>query len=116
MKHGFLFKNARISKIIRYMHEKKERSVNLSKLTSVVCISADNFIQFFKEGMNCTPLKYVNVKKIEKAQLLLIITNMLINNITLELSVNNISYFNRMFKQYTNRIPVQYRKYTCNSI
>lgn len=116
MKHRSSFKDVRISRIVRYIHENTDKDINISKLADIACISDDHFIRIFKKEMNCTPLKYVNVKKIEKAQLLLITTNMSIRDIAIELSIDNISYFNRMFKQYTSKTPVQYREDICNSI
>lgn len=59
--------------------------------------------------MECTPLKYINLKKIEKAQLLLLTTDISIRDIALELAMDNISYFNRMFKLHIGKTPTEYR-------
>jgi AraC-like DNA-binding protein len=60
--------------------------------------------------MNATPLKYIHTKKMEKAQLLLITTGMTVRDIALELSMDNTSYFNRIFKAYMGETPTQYRE------
>jgi YesN/AraC family two-component response regulator len=39
----------------------------------------------------------------------LLTTDMPVRNIALELSVDNISYFNRLFKQHTGKAPAAYR-------
>jgi AraC-like DNA-binding protein len=59
--------------------------------------------------MLCTPLQYVNRKKIEKAQLLLIIRNEPVKDIAYGLSFNNIPYFSCLFKKIIGVPPNVYR-------
>ena len=60
--------------------------------------------------MRCTPLQYINQKKIEKAQLMLIISDKSIKDIAYELSFDNISYFYRLFRRLTGIPPSRYKK------
>ena len=103
-------KDERINKSLQFIHENTDKDITISQLADISCITEDHFIRIFKKEMNCTPLKYINLKKIEKAQLLLLTTEMPIREIAFELSVDNISYFNRIFKQYTHKTPSQYRE------
>lgn len=106
-KPGYI--DVRISKCLRYIHENTEEDISVSFLANLSCISEDHLIRVFKKEMNCTPLKYINIKKIEKAQLLLITTDMPIRDVAMELSIDNASYFNRIFKKYTGKTPMEYR-------
>jgi YesN/AraC family two-component response regulator len=54
-------------------------------------------------------MKYINLKKIEKAQFLLLTTGMSVRDVALELAMDNISYFNKLFKQHTGKTPGAYR-------
>ena len=54
-------------------------------------------------------LKYINRKKIEKAQLILITDDMSIKNVALNLAFEDYSYFNRLFKKITGITPQEYR-------
>ncbi|WP_165026637.1 helix-turn-helix transcriptional regulator [Dysgonomonas sp. ZJ279] len=103
-------KDIRVNNVLKYIHETTENNITLTQLASIACVTIDHFIRIFKKEMKCTPLKYINMKKIEKAQLLLLTTDMPIREVALELSLDNISYFNRIFKYYTGRTPTEYRK------
>jgi AraC-like DNA-binding protein len=102
-------KDARISKCLQYIHENTGRDISVSQLAGASCITEDHFIRIFKKAMRLTPLQYVNMKKIEKAQLLLLTTDMPVRDVAFELSIDNVSYFNRIFKQHTGTTPSGYR-------
>ena len=102
-------KDSRITSGLKYIHENTDKDISIDQLADIACITKDHFIRIFKKEMKCTPLKYINLKKIEKAQLLLLTTDISIRDIALELAIDNISYFNRMFKQHVGQTPSGYR-------
>lgn len=55
------------------------------------------------------PLKYINQKKIEKAQLILVTDSLTVKEVTYRLAFEDYSYFNRLFKKVTGLTPQQYR-------
>jgi len=103
-------KDVRIHKCLQYIHENTDKDISLAELADIACITENHLIRLFKKEMDCTPLKYINLKKIEKAQLLLLTTNIPIRDIALELSFDNISYFNRIFKFHTGKTPGEYKR------
>jgi AraC-like DNA-binding protein len=103
-------KDSRINKCLQYIHENLDKNISVSDMANLSCLSEDHLIRLFKKNMNCTPLKYINLKKTEKAQLLLLTSNMPVRDIAMELLIENISYFNKLFKQHTGKTPGQYRK------
>ena len=102
-------RDVRISKSLQYIHENINKDISVLNLSNIACLSEDHFIRLFRSEMGHTPLKYMNLKKIEKAQLLLLTTDTPIRDVAFELSIDNISYFNRIFKQYTGKTPSEYR-------
>ena len=72
-------------------------------------MSNDHFIRLFKQELKTTPVSYINQKKVEKAQLMLLIKNMAIKDIAYALSFENVSYFNRIFKYYVGKTPKEYK-------
>lgn len=102
-------RDIRISKSLQYIHENINKDISVLTLSNIACLSEDHFIRLFRSEMGYTPLKYINLKKIEKAQLLLLTTDTPIRDVAFELSIDNISYFNRVFKQYTGKTPGEYR-------
>ncbi|MDR2813144.1 MAG: AraC family transcriptional regulator [Prevotellaceae bacterium] len=103
-------KDARINRALQYIHEHICQPISVSRLADISCISEDHFIRTFKKELRLTPLQYINIKKIEKAQLLLLTTDMQVSDVSFELSIENVSYFNRIFKQHTGTTPRCYRK------
>ncbi|MDR0711537.1 MAG: AraC family transcriptional regulator [Prevotellaceae bacterium] len=102
-------KDARINKSLQYIHENIGKDISVSQLAGASCITEDHFIRIFKREMHLTPLQYVNMKKIEKAQLLLLTTDMPVRDVAFELAIDNVSYFNRIFRQHTGTTPSSYR-------
>ncbi|MNV62409.1 DNA-binding transcriptional regulator AraC [compost metagenome] len=60
--------------------------------------------------MNATPVHYINQKKIEKAQLMMLIDEDNIQQLCFKLGFENISYFNRLFKKITGETPTIYKR------
>lgn len=103
------YKDERISKCMQYIHKNIDKDISLCQLTDICYISKDHLARIFKRETGHTPIKYMNIKKIEKAQLLLLTTNLSVCDIAIKLSVDNIPYFNRLFKQLTGMTPCRYR-------
>ena len=97
-------------KTLLYINENIEKKITVEELAGIVFVSKDHFTRIFKKAIGITPVKYINLKKIEKAQLLLIISNSSVQDIALELSIDNFSYFTRLFKQHTGVSPTDYRE------
>lgn len=100
----------RIAKAVRYIHKHIAEEIELEKLAELSCLSKDHFIRLFKKGMGTTPLQYVNQKKIEKAQLLLLTEELAVKEIAFRLAFEDYSYFNRLFKKITGVTPQEYRR------
>lgn len=102
--------DARIAQSIKYIRSNLSSRLVVEDLASVACLSVDYYIRLFKQTMNCTPLQYVNVKRIEKAQFMLFSYNTSVKNIAFELGYDDVSYFIRVFKRITGMTPNEYKK------
>lgn len=100
----------RIEKVLSYIRKNIYKAIDLDSLAEISCLSKDHFIRLFKKEVNTTPLQYINQKKIEKAQLILITEDMSVKNIAYLLSYEDHAYFNRLFKKLTGVTPQQYRE------
>ena len=99
----------RIQKVLSYIRKNIYKTIDIDSLAAISCLSKDHFIRLFKKEINNTPLQYINQKKIEKAQLILITDSMPVKNISFLLAYEDHSYFNRLFKKLTGVTPQQYR-------
>ena len=99
----------RIQKVLSYIRKNIYKTIDIDSLAAISCLSKDHFIRLFRKEVNNTPLQYINQKKIEKAQLILITDSMPVKNISYLLAYEDHSYFNRLFKKLTGVTPQQYR-------
>ena len=100
----------RIAKTVLYIRKHLNEAIELEKLAEISCLSKDHFIRLFKKELGTTPLQYINQKKIEKAQLLLITEELAVKEIAFQLAFDDYSYFNRLFKKTTGATPQEYRR------
>lgn len=99
----------RIVKVLRYIRENIDSNISVGELSSLCYLTNDHLIRLFRNEMKCTPVQYIGQKKMEKAQLLLIIGDKSIKDISYGLSFDNLSYFYRLFKKVTGVPPGLYR-------
>lgn len=100
----------RIQKVLAYIRKNIYKTIDIDSLAELTCLSKDHFIRLFKKEVDTTPLQYINQKKIEKAQLILITDNISVKNIAYLLAYEDHAYFNRLFKKMTGVTPQQYRE------
>ena len=98
----------RIVKVLNYIRKNINKPIKIKQLSGICNLTEDHFIRLFKREIQSTPVRYINQKKIEKAQLMLVIENIPIKDIAYDLSFENVSYFNRLFKQVTQYTPTEY--------
>jgi len=101
--------DSRIVKALRYIRENIGKKICISDLSDRCFLSDDHFTRLFKQEMDDTPIDYINRKKIENAQLILVINDKPVKDIACSLAFENIPYFNRLFKQLVGKTPTQYR-------
>ncbi|WP_321478707.1 AraC family transcriptional regulator [uncultured Bacteroides sp.] len=100
----------RLLKVLRYIRKNLNKPISIRQLSDICFLTDDHFIKLFKKEIHCTPVQYINQKKIEKAQVMLIIDDLPIKEIAYHLSFNNISYFNKLFKSVTGFTPGEYKR------
>ncbi|MDH6313612.1 AraC-like DNA-binding protein [Parabacteroides sp. PFB2-10] len=109
-----VFKNEhmeeRIVRSLHYIHKNIDKPIEIEQLAEICFLTKDHFIRLFKKEMHCTPGKYINQKKIETAQLRLLLNQEHIKDIAYGLGFDNISYFNRLFYKMTGESPGRYKK------
>jgi AraC-like DNA-binding protein len=104
--------NHQIEKTINYIRKNITSPMTTGQLAQMCFLSEDHFIRIFKRELHQTPIQYINQKKIERAQLMLTISNLSIKDIAYGLSFDNLSYFNKIFKKITGFTPSQYQEKT----
>lgn len=100
----------RVKDVLDYIHMHIDDTVDVDTLSEMACVSKPYLTRLFQKHFGTSPLQYINQKKVEKAQLLLLTEDVSVKEIAYSLGFNDHSYFIRMFKKVTGTTPNQYRE------
>jgi len=100
----------RILKALSHIRKNIDRKITVSELASLCMLSEFHFLRLFKRELKISPINYINQKKIERAQLLLVVYKRSIKDIAYSLSFENVSYFTRLFRNVVGKTPSRYRE------
>lgn len=103
-------KDKRLARTLNYIHNNIYEEIRIDDLASIACVTKSHFIRLFSKTFGMSPLQYINKKKIERAELLLITENAPIKEIAYDLGYNDHSYFIRLFKKIVGITPMAYRR------
>lgn len=95
---------------ITYINENYNKCIGLEDVAKVSLLSQSYFSYLFKSIVSKTFVEYLNELRISKAMELLKTTDKRVLDICFEVGFNNVSYFNKLFRQSTGVSPLVYRK------
>ncbi|WPV02019.1 AraC family transcriptional regulator [Mucilaginibacter sp. cycad4] len=101
---------SKLDAVYRYVLENFKQDVNSQKAAGLACLNETAFCRYFKRQTKNTFSQFVNKVRVTHATSLLQDKNRSIANICYECGFNNLSYFNRQFRKFTNKSPFEYRK------
>ena len=99
-----------LHEILMFIQTNLQNDISISELACKACLSRDHFTRIFKSIIGMAPYEFIIRKRIEKAQFLLLTTNMTQDQIVAETNFKSLSYFSRMFKKYTSYTPGGFRQ------
>lgn len=95
--------------VIQYIDKQLDRRITVATLADLMCITPDHFSKVFKRIMGMPPCEYIQMKRIERAQTLLLISRMSIIEIAEKVGISNLSQFSRLFSKMVHCSPREYR-------
>ncbi len=99
----------RIDQVCTYLNEDYDQRLKLEDAASVANMSITAFSRFFKRSTGKTFIRYVNELRIGHACRLLIESELSVAEICYRVGFNNVSNFNRRFRELHAMSPKQYR-------
>lgn len=99
----------RLRCVLDFIRLHLEEVIDVDMLSEKALVSKPYLTRLFQKHFNTSPLQYINQKKVEKAQLLLLTDDISIKELAYSLGFNDHSYFIRLFKKMTGITPKQYR-------
>lgn len=95
--------------VIHHINKNLDKRITVSDLADMMCITSDHFSKIFKKVVGMPPCEYLQMKRIERAQTLLLTTQQTILQIADKVGINNLSQFSRLFSKLTHCSPREYR-------
>lgn len=102
--------NDRISVIFNYVKDHFKEQITLETVAELSNMTVPSFCRYFKKITNKTFTQFVNEYRITHSLKLLAEQPMSITEVCFDSGFNNFSYFNKTFKEHTQKSPSQYRK------
>lgn len=99
----------RIHHMLQYIEQHYAEPVSLQDLSSSISISVSECIRCFKDTLMMTPINYIRMFRLIKAEEQILHTNKTISEIAYDCGFPETSYFNRCFKKQYKQTPLQYR-------
>ena len=100
----------RVEAALQYIGAHLDAHIALEELAGAASLSKDHFIRLFTREVGLTPGRYINRRKIETAQLRLLLSPVeSVKSVAFSLGFDNLQYFNRLFSRLTGESPGRYR-------
>ncbi len=101
---------SRFQRVLRHIHQNLHREITLAELADLAELSPAYFSNLFSRMMGAGPIEFVNRRKMEQAQRLLLGTSKPLKEIAAEVGFHDVFYFSRLFRKITGTAPGRYRR------
>jgi AraC-like DNA-binding protein len=98
----------RINKVYEYVEQNYQKNIDIQAVADLANLTVPSFCRYFKKISHITYTDFVNEHRINQACRLLF-ENKPIADICFEVGFNNISHFNKTFKQLKGVSPREYK-------
>lgn len=107
---GNLADTPRLEPVFRYVEENMAHPIRRENLAKLAFLSETHFHYVFKNLMGMSPMAYVKSVRMRKAQLLLMQTQLRIEEVGTSVGYPDIFHFSKVFKEAAGTSPNNYRK------
>ncbi len=102
--------SSRQRRVVEYIEARLGEELNLGHLAAEVGLTRYHFIRAFRVSLGTSPFRYLNKRRIARAQQLLLDPHLSITEIGLTLGFSSHSHFTETFRKITGTTPSQFRK------
>jgi len=99
-----------VQKAILHINNHLNGDLSLKSLSSTQNMNASYLSALFKKETGQTVTDYVNQMRVHQAERLLGTTKLQIQTVAQHCGISDVNYFSKIFKKYTGKSPIQYRK------
>jgi AraC-like DNA-binding protein len=101
--------HSKIAAAVDFIQGHLQLPITVTQLAEKANQNPDYFSRIFQEHTGYRPLAYIQFKRIERAQFLIVTSNLSFNEIAAETGFDTLAYFSRIFKKITGQSPSQYK-------
>ncbi len=98
--------------ILKFIENNYMHKITVADAAAHVEFSESHFMRYFKESMGTSFIDYLREYRLTMAARLLVASDASVLTIATEVGFDNLSYFNRAFKNYYGMTPSKFRKST----
>lgn len=96
---------------LAYMEEHLGSKIEVGRVAEHLSLSESHFSRAFKLSMGSSPMAYVSIRRVERAQLLMTSTGQQLTEIALTCGFADQSHFNRCFRRRIGISPGKWRRH-----
>ncbi|WP_195333500.1 AraC family transcriptional regulator [Bacteroides salyersiae] len=95
--------------VVQYINKHLTKRIAVPELAQLIHLTPDHFSKVFKKVMGTSPCEFIQMKRIERAQALLLTSRMSIMQIAESVGIYNPAQFTRLFTKISQCPPKEYR-------
>lgn len=103
-----------VRRITAYIESNLGRSLRSGDLAALVRLSPAHFSRTFRNTFGCSPLEYVTRRRMERAQGLMLATDVPLAQIALDCGLADQAHFSRLFRKVVGECPRAWRRARVN--
>lgn len=101
---------SRFLAVQEFIHERMGEQIHLADLSKVAGLNPTYFSDRFQELVGVRPLEYLQRRRIERAQYLLLTGGAPIKEVAYQVGIPDAAYFTRLFTRLSQSSPTEYRE------
>lgn len=102
--------HSKIAAATNFIQANLQLPITVTQLAKQASQHPDYFSRIFQQHTGYRPLEYIQFKRIERAQFLIVTSTLSFTEIAAETGFETLAYFSRVFKNITTQSPSQYRR------
>jgi AraC family transcriptional regulator len=99
-----------VRRVLACIEENLGSKLTIARLSSLVAMSQSHFSRAFRQALGLPPMMYVNVRRVERAKLMMTSTIQPLCHIGIACGFADQSHFNRCFKRWAGTSPGCWRR------
>lgn len=102
--------NEKVKELLNFIYKNYNKNLGVEKVAEKIGYNPQYFCRYFKEKIGKTYVNFLNSYRILKAGELLLNSTLSVTEIAYEVGFENLSYFNKVFKEIRGVSPTKYKK------